>query len=173
MRVDSMIEWFIDKVLTRYARKHREFQVNDSRTSVTRSVKYDQQFCGLPRRVQAHLQKRLDDSKVMRCNSVQPMGDDETMYTVQGVGGTYRVDLKHCTCSCPDFRTHRSTCKHIFKVLTVVKACFSSLAFKSRPWLTIEKQAVHEGASKRSREKLKEVRASLRLVRFILYCVEY
>jgi hypothetical protein len=165
MRVDSMIDWFLDTVLKRYARKHRVSQVADSTVSVTRSKTYDKQFCGLPQRVQAHLQKRYQNSKYMKSSSVQPISDDATTLRVMGNGGTYRVDLKYGTCTCEDFCTHRSACKHIFKVLMAENKSFSSLqdAFMSRPWLTVDKQSVDEGASQTYLNKVKEVRASVRI----------
>jgi len=152
-----MLDWFLDIVLFKYDRKHRRAQVTDSNTSKTWKVKYNIQFRGLPRKVQAHLQRRFLESRSLGPADVQPLDDSANRFIVQGVSDQYMVNLEEATCCCPDFITHRSACKHIFTVLRTQDKTISSLGdrFTNCPWLTVDTSSVFDGARRRIREQVK------------------
>jgi hypothetical protein len=49
-------------------------------------------------------------------DGISPIGFDEFSVKSQSGGNEYVVDLKNCTCTCPDFR-YRGECKHVLAVM--------------------------------------------------------
>jgi len=88
---------------------------------------------------------RTEKMKVRTSNSSKPWTEYTVLSTLSGK--TYRVALRglergESYCSCPDFRTNTlGTCKHLMKVITLVKRKFTSNQLR-QPYRT-KRIAVH------------------------------
>jgi hypothetical protein len=144
LRIDSMVQWFVGKIQTSYDKGHRSRQVMDNDKCITYAITYNQQFAGRPRKVQEHLQERLDKALNMKEDCVRVLPAHEKVYNVAGDTGIYKVDMAMGTCNCIDFCQQRSVCKHMFRVLQNMGLTIEALPRKhlDSAWLTVDTECI-------------------------------